>query len=172
MTLKLSNLNDQVLLDCNDGKIRTKEQLIAYINQGNVVTDIYTVSHDILRAMTSDSSYEYLKSINHPILSVPDGEKVEVDITSPPKEIQERNALVSEITSGGDFDKFLVFKIDDVRKYLGEAAYTQLCHTLAHIASVRKKEGKKPCNTHLVVNIDEAYAPQIVDILKQNGHWG
>lgn len=88
------------------------------------------------------------------------------------KEIQERNALVSEITSGGDFNKFLVFKIDDVRKYLGEAAYAQLSHTLAHIASMRENDGKTPCNTHLVVNIDEPYAPEIVNILKQNGHWG
>lgn len=88
------------------------------------------------------------------------------------KEIQEVNALASKIALGGDFNKFLVFKIDDVKKYLGEAAYAQLSHTLAQIAFMREKEGKTPCNTHLVVNIDEPYAPQIVDILKQNGHWG
>lgn len=40
------------------------------------------------------------------------------------------------------------------------------------IARMRITEGKDPYPEYIVINVDEPYAPEIIDILKRNGHWG
>lgn len=56
--------------------------------------------------------------------------------------------------------KYLVLKMDDIRKYLTEEERTHL-----YILSMRVAEGrlddKKPINSYLVVNIDEPYAGEV-----------
>lgn len=42
---------------------------------------------------------------------------------------------------------------------------------LDSINRMRKKKGKKE-NTYLVINTDEPYADEVIEILKRNGHWG
>ena len=79
---------------------------------------------------------------------------------------------MEEFLKGGDFNKFVVIKVEDIQDNLTEAGKKQLRETLNYIAAMREQEGKRPYNTYLVINVDEPYAPEIVEILKRNGHWG
>lgn len=88
------------------------------------------------------------------------------------KEIQKRNALVSDFTSGGDFNKFTVIKNDDLKKYINQDDVLDLEIILEEIGNRREDEGKSRHNTYLVINTDEPYAPEIIEIIKRNGHWG
>jgi hypothetical protein len=40
------------------------------------------------------------------------------------------------------------------------------------IRAGREKDGKNPNNKYLVINVDEPYADEVIEILKRNGHWG
>ena len=73
---------------------------------------------------------------------------------------------------GGKFDKFIVIKQDDIPKYLNLFQAKRLGFCLDNIANGRSSDGKKTDNKYLVINVDEPYAPEIVEILKCNGHWG
>jgi hypothetical protein len=66
--------------------------------------------------------------------------------------------------------KFTVLKNDDIEK-LGHHAKVALGHVAEEIKELREKEDKKN-NLYLVINTDEPYADQVIDILKANGHWG
>lgn len=68
--------------------------------------------------------------------------------------------------------KFTMFKNEDIEKYTGNLTKEVLKKTGALIASGRERDGKNPNNTYLVINTDEPYANEIVEILKKNGHWG
>lgn len=72
---------------------------------------------------------------------------------------------------GGNFNKFTVIKNEDAKKYLTSIQIGVISLALGSIESGRKEEGKK-LNQYLVINIDEPYAPEIVETLKKNGHWG
>ncbi|MFA5719940.1 MAG: hypothetical protein WC939_02635 [Acholeplasmataceae bacterium] len=67
-------------------------------------------------------------------------------------------------------DKFIVIKKDDL-KYLDKYTGAALDLALAVINENRKAEGKK-FNYYLVVNADESYAGQVIDLMKTHGHWG
>jgi hypothetical protein len=69
--------------------------------------------------------------------------------------------------------KFIVHKIEDVQNYLSTNQRAQLGVIGATIDSRRIEEGKPPAsnNTYIVINTDEPYAPDVVDILKRHGHW-
>lgn len=68
--------------------------------------------------------------------------------------------------------KFMVIKIDDTKKYLSLEQQAKLVDILDTIQIAREKEGKNPNNEYLVINTDEPYVPEIIEILKRNGHWG
>lgn len=72
---------------------------------------------------------------------------------------------------GGDFSKFTVIKNDDVEKYLTPSSKEALEDIKSDIYFSRIGDYKTD-NTYLVINTDEPYANQIIDILKANGHWG
>lgn len=67
--------------------------------------------------------------------------------------------------------KFIVIKNEDIEKYLTTLAKEDLDDILFEIYHGRKRDGKKN-NTYLVINTDEPYADEIIEILKRNGHWG
>lgn len=72
---------------------------------------------------------------------------------------------------GGDFGKFTVLNNKDVEKYItigGKIELKALCEV---ISNGRKLDGKKD-NAYLVINTDEPYVDEIIEILKRNGHWG
>ncbi|MFB9273401.1 hypothetical protein ACFQMJ_28345 [Cohnella cellulosilytica] len=70
--------------------------------------------------------------------------------------------------------KYIVHKIEDVQKHLSMEQRAQLGVIGATIDSRRINAGKAPAsnNSYIVINTDEPYTPQIVEILKRYGHWG
>ena len=66
--------------------------------------------------------------------------------------------------------KFTVLKNEDVEKYLNEADRSELSRILWKMDELRLRENKS-INVYLVVNIDEPYAPDVVEVMKANGHW-
>lgn len=67
--------------------------------------------------------------------------------------------------------KFTVIKDEDVSKYLNDHDRRELSRILWKMNELRVRENKS-VNAYLVVNIDETYAPEVVEIMKANGHWG
>lgn len=76
-----------------------------------------------------------------------------------------------KLLEGGNFDKFIVFKNEDIEKYTGNLSEATLRKTAELIESGRMKDGKSTGNTYLVINTDESYAGEVIEILKRNGHW-
>lgn len=65
-----------------------------------------------------------------------------------------------------------VIKHDDAVKYLNDkdkADFNYLCNK---VEMGRSRDGKRPVNAYLIVNVDEPYAEEVAAILKRNGHWG
>jgi len=78
-----------------------------------------------------------------------------------------------EFLKCGATKKFIVIKIDDLKKYVNSVfKLAMLENDLNDIQAGRKADGKAPCNEYLVINTDEPYAGEIIEILKRNGHWG
>lgn len=71
---------------------------------------------------------------------------------------------------GGEF-KFTVLKNEDIEKLpinLG-VVIDRACDM---VKEARSSEGRDPNPEYLVINLDEPYAPEVIEILKCNGHWG
>ncbi|GAS82434.1 hypothetical protein [Paenibacillus amylolyticus] len=68
--------------------------------------------------------------------------------------------------------KHTVIKNEDVEKHLNELERVQMLRLLNKVRVGRASEGKQAVNTYLIVNTDEVYATDVVQILKDNGHWG
>ncbi|MDR9857855.1 hypothetical protein RJP21_30130 [Paenibacillus sp. VCA1] len=66
--------------------------------------------------------------------------------------------------------KFTVLKNDDILN-LDPDSLSALDRVVGEIMDNRKAEGKKS-NTYLVINTDEPYAAEIIEIMKRHGHWG
>lgn len=68
------------------------------------------------------------------------------------------------------FDKFIVIK----REYIEDTAAQNQAELLCDYAQARRtiKTGKIDEPKYLVINIDEPYSEEIINILKNNGHWG
>jgi len=69
--------------------------------------------------------------------------------------------------------KYVVIKIEDFCKYVKSPfKAAMLKNDLEDIAKGREADGKKPMNIYLVINTDESYADEVIEIMKRNGHWG
>ena len=66
--------------------------------------------------------------------------------------------------------KFTVLKNDDILN-LEPDSLSALDRVVGEIMDNRKAEGKKS-NTYLVINTDEPYAAEVIEIMKSHGHWG
>lgn len=76
------------------------------------------------------------------------------------------------IFEGGNFNKFTVIKNEDIEKYVPGTEKEMIQSACDHISIGRMNDGRKVANTYLVINTDEPYAAEVVEILKRNGHWG
>ena len=56
-------------------------------------------------------------------------------------------------------------------KHASEQDRIDLARILKNIRISRYKFNKNTGNRYLVINVDEYYAKDVVDILKQNNHW-
>ena len=66
----------------------------------------------------------------------------------------------------------MVIKQDDLYKHASEQDSIDLARILKNIRVSRVEFNKKPSNQYLVINIDEDYAKDVIEILKKNNHWG
>ena len=73
--------------------------------------------------------------------------------------------------SGADFNKYIVIKQEDVIKHASEQDRTDLARILKNIRISRYKFNKNTSNKYLVINVDESYAEDVVEILRNNNHW-
>lgn len=71
----------------------------------------------------------------------------------------------------GIANKFIVIKNDDVEKYLTYQDKIILKYMLRAIEKGRTEDSKK-FNYYVVINTDELYADEVIEIMKKNGHWG
>ncbi len=72
------------------------------------------------------------------------------------------------------FNKFMVLKYDDIEKVLEDSPYigNYLDDLSEGVKDVRENEGRSPDPKYIVINEDETYADEVIEILKRNGHWG
>ena len=68
-------------------------------------------------------------------------------------------------------EKFVVVKIDDIHNYLDEIQQVNFVTKLERIEAGRVADGKRPQNKYIVINQDEPYAPEVIEIMKKHGHW-
>lgn len=66
--------------------------------------------------------------------------------------------------------KFAVAKISDIDTLLDEENIQKFYGLLNRISEERNAIGK-PDNHYIVVNLDEPYSGDVIEILKRNGHW-
>lgn len=67
--------------------------------------------------------------------------------------------------------KFVVFKKDDLRYLDGEEYENFLaCQDAVYLGLLRDKKNTE--KTYLVINTDEPYVDEVIEILKRHGHWG
>lgn len=72
-------------------------------------------------------------------------------------------------------NKFVVIKREDLQRYTNAAATGVMIDWLAELIDKgRLASGKTPAsnNRYLVINTDEPYADEIIEIMKRYGHWG
>jgi hypothetical protein len=63
--------------------------------------------------------------------------------------------------------KYIVFKIDDINRYLDGKAKIEISAASAAIDSLRMVEGK-PINEYFVINNDEPYADEVKAIIEKH----
>jgi len=68
-------------------------------------------------------------------------------------------------------DKYLVIKIEDGLKYLNKEDKAKLCELEMKIRIGRADNKANPNNKYAVINLDEPYAKEITNIMKEHGHW-
>lgn len=68
-------------------------------------------------------------------------------------------------------NKYLVVKWEDI-EHISQRQWNQLDAMLETIEERREFIGKSRTNDYIVVNTDEPYIDEIVQILKRHGHWG
>lgn len=76
----------------------------------------------------------------------------------------------------GGLNKFIIINRDDLAIYIPEFGRVWFDNLLKSITGAicigRNADGKKIGNEYLVINTDEPYAGEIIEIMKRNGHWG
>lgn len=68
-------------------------------------------------------------------------------------------------------NKYLVLKWEDVN-ILSESRRRELENIILRIENWRQVEAKPRFNNYIVINTDEPYIQEIIDVMKKNGHWG
>jgi hypothetical protein len=71
----------------------------------------------------------------------------------------------------GGLKKFIVIKEEDTEKYLNPFMQNMIGIILGKIYEGRKRDKRQPENEYIVINTDELYADEVIEILRKNGHW-
>ncbi|MDF2859174.1 MAG: hypothetical protein K0Q87_5025 [Neobacillus sp.] len=81
------------------------------------------------------------------------------------------NLIGEDKLKSGGIRKFIVLKCWELSKWLDDEQQKNLQDICKTISDSRHFEGKKE-NEYIVINTDEPYAQDVIEILKRNGHWG
>ena len=73
--------------------------------------------------------------------------------------------------------KFVVINKNDVSKYVQSSEIIESFNeTLTNVSNCiehgRNQDDKNVENSYIVINTDESYIDEVVEILKRHGHWG
>jgi len=72
--------------------------------------------------------------------------------------------------------RYTILNERDYQKYVHEELKEKFelifGEVLDTIEQGRVKDGKHPFNNYVVINLDEPYIDEIVEIMKRHGHWG
>jgi hypothetical protein len=72
--------------------------------------------------------------------------------------------------------RYTIINERDIEKYVPESVKNDLWDAvnaaLMFVEEGREKEGKKPYNNYIVINVDEPYVDEIIEVMKRHGHWG
>jgi len=68
--------------------------------------------------------------------------------------------------------KFTVIKNEDIEKYLNPIFRRKIRDVIDRIKIGRTVDRKSITNEYIVINIDEPYAPEVIEIMKKYKHWG
>jgi hypothetical protein len=86
----------------------------------------------------------------------------------------QESAFVGTVLEGRE-RRYTILNEWDLSKYVSESKLKELNTVLNDVLTVveegRVQDGKKPYNSYLIINTDEPYVNDMVDIMKQNGHW-
>lgn len=66
-------------------------------------------------------------------------------------------------------DKFMVLKCHDIWRFGLEkrAEFLEAC-----VRESREMNGESIDNRYAVINLDETYANEVIEIMRRHGHWG
>ena len=67
--------------------------------------------------------------------------------------------------------KYTIIKNEDVNKHLDDRDKSELSRILWKIEQGRYEEGKEASNTYIMINTDEPYVNEVIEIMKSNGQW-
>jgi hypothetical protein len=67
--------------------------------------------------------------------------------------------------------KFLVYKAEDIDNSLSDEQIRNFNNIVDTYEEYRISKGKSLDNEYIVINTDEPYIQDIINILQKNGHW-
>ena len=72
--------------------------------------------------------------------------------------------------------RYQIIKLADAADYLGPKGFKEMIDALEpfleRIEKGRMKDGKTSGNDYVVINQDEPYINEIIEVMKRHGHWG
>lgn len=71
----------------------------------------------------------------------------------------------------GMANKFTVLKNNEIQRYLDVFRQQEL-ENIKKVININRAASGKAENTYLVINTDEPYADEVIEIMKRHGHWG
>lgn len=71
--------------------------------------------------------------------------------------------------------RYTVLNERDIQKYSSPKWINNMNHAindvLDDVHAGRVHDGKKPYNSYIVINVDEPYVDEIIEVMKKHGHW-
>jgi hypothetical protein len=71
--------------------------------------------------------------------------------------------------------RYTIINEKDLNKYVNEDERDDLNRELSYvqrkIEEAREEEGKKPYNSYIIINTDEPYILEIIEVMKRHGHF-
>jgi hypothetical protein len=70
--------------------------------------------------------------------------------------------------------RYTVLNERDIQKYATnkqiEAMQEAIDDVLVNVELGRREDGKKPYNSYIIINVDEPYIGEIIEVMKRHGH--